>query len=269
MTLSIFVKGLLLDLAYKGEVAFSRLQGIAYDCPKRNGEYALIRAFKKELRRAFDIGANAGDWTAEVLAQTGGAASVLCVEADASNAAFISERFRDHPNVQVRHAAASRGSGTASFQIGKGERSGAGRLVETAENGTVEVSTVTLDSLAGRYPNEDIDLVKADIEGAEIDMLKGAGQSLRSQRFGAIQLEYNSTWIPLGRRMSELFDIAGDYGYSVLLATPIGFVQIPRYAIGLEDYRMRNFVLARKDRAPLLKSFGPCGRARIEASALA
>ena len=68
MTLSIFVKGLLLDLAYKGVVAFSRLQGIASDCPKRNGEYALILAFKKELRRAFDIGANAGDWTAEVLA---------------------------------------------------------------------------------------------------------------------------------------------------------------------------------------------------------
>ena len=56
----------LLDFAYVGQTFFSRLQGIEYDNPRRNGEYRLIRRLRKVLNFVVDAGANLGNWSARV-----------------------------------------------------------------------------------------------------------------------------------------------------------------------------------------------------------
>lgn len=258
-------KSFLLDLAYKGEVAFSRMQGIAFDRPPRNGEYALIRQLRGHIRLAFDVGANAGDWTAEVLSQTGGKCEVACVEADAKNAEFVRKRFATAGNVHIFNVAASDSEGTAFFQSGVGELSGVGHLASAAGSGTVEVVTTTLEKLAEKYPGRELDLVKVDIEGAEMSMLAGAKSLFAGKRIGVMQLEYNATWLAFGTQMRDLFAFAREHGYEVLNETPFGFMRVPRYGIGLEDYRLRNLLLVRPDRVASLDPFGPCGRAKVEA----
>lgn len=258
-------KELMLDLAYKGEVACSRLQGIAFDRPARNGEYALIRKVRQDLRLAFDIGGNAGDWTAEVLANTGGRCTVACLEADARNADFIRRRFAGNDAVRIYNVAVSHAEGTGFFRPGGGELSGVGHLVDSAVEGATPIAMTTLDAVARDFPSMEIDLVKADIEGAELAMLKGAETTFRQRRVGIMQLEYNATWLEFGACMRQLFEFSVDHGYSVLIATPIGFARMPRYGIGLEDFRMRNLLLVRDDRLHALGPFGPCGRARVEA----
>lgn len=64
--------------------------------------------------------------------------------------------------------------------------------------------------------------------------------------------------------MKDLFNFAAAHGYAVLAATPVGLTQYPIYAIGLEDFRLRNFALVRKDHVQILNPFGPTGRARVE-----
>jgi FkbM family methyltransferase len=256
----------LLDLAYKGEVLFSRLQGISWDSPRYNGEYALVRTLKAHIRNAVDAGGNSGDWTAEVLRLTQDRCRVACLEPDPDNAAFIASRFANNAHVRLYEAAICDQVGTARFVRGEGSKSGVGRLGAANGSPTIEVPTVTLASVADDFFNEDIDLVKADIEGAEMAMLRGAESLFRTRRIGSMQVEYNSTWLNSKRTLAELFEFCGDHDYTLLAATPLGFSLYPRYGVGLEDFRMRNFILTRKDHLAILKPIGPSGRARVEAS---
>jgi len=127
-----------------------------------------------------------------------------------------------------------------------------------------EISTLTLQTVAEDFDGEDLDLVKADIEGSEMAMLEGAAPLFSKRKIGSLQVEYNNTWLRSGRRLKELFDFANDHGYTVLTATPLGLTTYPRYASGLEDYRLRNIVLAREDHREILCPIGPAGRARVE-----
>jgi FkbM family methyltransferase len=255
----------LLDLAYYGEVFFSRIQGIASGNPSRNGEYRLIRCLRDVVNFAVDGGANRGDWTTRLLAETKGRAEVACVEPDPRNVELIRLLFQGQANVTVHQAALSDSIGSASFLAGEDEGCGSGHLVSASGPSSFEVATVTLDELSHKHDDVGFDLVKLDVEGAEISALLGAERLFRSSMLGTIQIEYNSTWLLSGRRLKELFEFALDHGYALLAATPFGFAHYPRYGEGLEDYRMRNFVLARADHLPLLKPIAASGRAKVEA----
>lgn len=255
----------LLDLAYYGEVFFSRIQGIAFSNPSRNGEYRLIRCLQEVVQFAVDGGANRGDWTGRLLAETNGRAHVICVEPDPRNVELIRSSFQGKANVTVHQAALSNSVGSASFLAGKEEGCGSGHLVNSSGPSSFDVLTVTLDELSRQHKDVGFDLVKLDVEGAEISALLGAERLFRSSMIGATQIEYNSTWLLAGRRLKDLFEFAADYRYALLAATPFGFARYPRYGEGLEDYRMRNFVLVRSDYLPLLKPIEASGRARIEA----
>ncbi len=254
----------ILDVGYYGEVFFSRLQGIAYDNPRRNGEYALIRCLRDRIRCAIDVGCNIGDWTNQVLHETSGNCVIACVEPDAQNAALIARRFANR-EVRVYEAAVSDEDASAIFVAGNGRNSGVGHLARSAEDIGTNIRTMTLESLVRDFcGSSDADLVKVDIEGAEMSLLAGAASLFAAKRIGVMQLEYNSTWIGFGRRMHDLFDFAVKHEYAVLMATPLGFTRLPRYGIGLEDFRLRNLILARADYLDALKPLGPAGRARVE-----
>ncbi len=278
IVMSIMIRTKLLDYAYLAEVFFSRLQGIAGGEPSRNGEYQLIRALRGVIRTAVDGGANRGEWTARVLAETRGLARITCLEPDPLNVALLRKRFRDCGNVTIQEAALSATCGTCEFWSEGVEGSGAGYVLEkraaaflsaderrTAEAGSkITVPQLSLDSLCRGGTCKQIDLVKCDIEGSEMSALAGAEGLFRSSAIGTLQLEYNATWIRTGYRMADLFEFASNYCYTVLALTPWGVTRYPAYGIGLEDFRMRNLLLARGDHLKLLKPIGPAGRARVE-----
>jgi FkbM family methyltransferase len=257
------VRRLISDIAYRGEVLCSRLQGIAYDCPARNGEYLLVRRLSDTLRHAIDIGANVGDWTAEVLRATSGRARVVCVEPDPDNARTLRARFGARTNVHVFEAAVAERAGISRFVTGDGADSGVG-YVDIGGAGSIEVPARTLHDIVTDLGDPDVDLVKCDVEGAEMSVLTGAEPLFRRSRIAVMQVEYNATWQRSGRYLRELFEFAADHGYAVLLASPMGFARLPAYGTGLEDFRLRNDVLARQDCVHQLSPHGPSGRGRVE-----
>src|SRR5206468_1983978 len=120
------MRKLLSELAYRGEVLCSRLQGIAYDRPARNGEHLLVQRLAPGIRHAIDIGANVGDWTAAVLRATHDRAEVLCLEPDPRNAAVLRSRFEGQEFVRVLEAAVSDRAGDVTFVAGESTGSGVG-----------------------------------------------------------------------------------------------------------------------------------------------
>jgi len=138
----------------------------------------------------WDIGANVGLFGFAAAYEAGPSGRVLAVEADEWLASLVERSARGAPAtyapLEVLSAAVSDSSGTVELCIARRGRAGNHlRNVEgsTQTGGTREVKrveAVTLDDLLKRYPSPQ--LVKIDVEGAELLCLRGAARLLREIR---------------------------------------------------------------------------------------
>ena len=141
-------------------------------------EYNKRILFEKAVQpgmTVFDIGAHAGFYSllASVLVGPGG--RVVAFEPLPRNIKFLMEHLRLNRvhNVQVVEAAVADVDGVAPFDTGIGSSFG-----HLANQGQLEVRTVTLDSMIdrGRIPAPHV--IKIDVEGAEYRLLTGAANTL-------------------------------------------------------------------------------------------
>lgn len=150
-----------------------------------------------------DVGANVGTytiWAAEL------GAEVIAVEPAADTFGLLQENIvlNGYPVTAVR-AAAGDHCGTARFTVGRD----AGNSL--ALDGPVVTELVTVDSLIG---DRRATGMKVDVEGFEIDVLRGAARALAEHRIGLIQIEWNemSTFaVGAGRR--PVAELLAGFGY--------------------------------------------------------
>jgi FkbM family methyltransferase len=126
----------------------------------------------------FDIGANAGYYTlmgAQLVGQRG---KVIACEPETRIAAFLRRHVEANrlTNVSIIQSAVGGESGVARFSRGKG--TGTGRM---SDAGDLTVRVRTLDEIArehGLLPTH----IKSDVEGAELDVLRGGQETLTQAR---------------------------------------------------------------------------------------
>lgn len=239
----------LLDWAYMGEVLFGRLQGIGWDNQRWNGEHALLRILRPRV--VVDVGAFRGDWTDAALRY--GAHRVICVEPDPDNASHLKDRFAVDP-VTIHRCALCDRTGTIGFTPSD-NLTHAGHVSE----GPLEVPMMTLDVL----DLPPVDLLKIDVEGAEMAVLRGGEALFASGRVRVAQVEYTVHWQRFGARLEDLCAFARRHRYVVGVLTPFGPAHLV-YGVGVEDYRYRNILLMRSDALAALRPIRPAGRARVE-----
>jgi FkbM family methyltransferase len=118
----------------------------------------------------YDIGANVGLYS--VLAARRGARLVLACEPDPSNVRILSRHWEmNHIHGFIEQAAVADYRGNGNFAC----RGAEGRISDIG----IEVSVTTVDVLAEQHHFPDI--IKIDVEGSELNVLKGAIHSLRSK----------------------------------------------------------------------------------------
>jgi FkbM family methyltransferase len=144
------------------------------------GEYEpekmeAVRALVRPGMRFVDVGANKGDFS--LLAASLGA-EVVCFEPEPSNCEWIRRSIAlNRYSIRVLEAAASDQNGRAQLHLGS--KSGWHSLLHGLPNRAcraVEVETRTLDSI---FDNQFVDVIKIDVEGAEMRVLRGAEATLR------------------------------------------------------------------------------------------
>jgi FkbM family methyltransferase len=163
----------------------------------------------------FDCGANAGYFTLLLSKLTGPTGQVYAFEPVPINANYIRRHLELNAikNVTLLEYALADTNGTVNF-------SGGGAQGQISADGNVSVSCRTIDS-AGLPPP---DLMKIDVEGAEVALVRGAQRTLQTSR----PRVFMSLHIP-EPAVIELGDQLTSMGYEVTLRTPsCDLVAIPK-----------------------------------------
>lgn len=139
------------------------------------------REFQRVLKpgdTVLDVGAHVGYYTLLSSVLVGRSGQVLAFEPNPRNFAYLERHIALNrlPNASALPAAVADQEGVARFEFGKG--SGTGHL---ATDGSLQVRTVRLDAICadrGLAPN----VVKVDVEGAELSVLEGGRDLFASRR---------------------------------------------------------------------------------------
>lgn len=220
-----------------------------------NGEFRLLMELAPRIEVAFDIGANVGEWTAQLLSKAAGISRIYAFEpCSSSYQALLARAFP--PSVTLTNAGLSASPGTAPLYIA-GDESVLNALYQRKrlEEGwgiqpttTVEEITLeTVDRFCRQHDIRSVDFMKIDTEGHEVSVLQGAAESLGKGIFKAIQFEYGGTYIDSGKLLKDIFEIIEPLDYTIFLIVPDGLVAYPRYDQRLENFQYKNFVAFRND----------------------
>lgn len=195
-------------------------------------DYNEMLTWRNSLRPGdlfVDVGANVGSyaiWAAEL------GAEVIALEPADDTFALLEENvaLNGYPIKTIR-AAAGAIPGTARFTTGRDDTN------RFDPHGLAEIAVTTIDSIIG---NRTIAGMKVDVEGFEIDVLRGCEQALSEHRVGLIQLEWNATSMQaVGTDRGPVADLLARHDYSLYFAEPDGSLAL------LTDLSFRPDVFAR------------------------
>jgi FkbM family methyltransferase len=175
-----------------------------------------------------DVGAEFGLYTWTLAGLVGPHGHVHAVEPQPGPAAFVdtSRRLLAARHVTVHRTALGAAAGSGSLSLPRRGllpvhgraflttgADGLGSNAEFAHHDEVPVAVATLDELVADLALERLDLVKVDIEGAEVSLLAGAAKTLESFR-PVLMLELEDRHLArFGARVADVVDdLAGlDY----------------------------------------------------------
>lgn len=102
----------------------------------------------------------------------------------------------------------------------------------------------TLDSYCLSCNVQQIDLLKLDVEGHELDVLQGAVRMLESQKIKMLSFEFGSCNLDSRTYFQDIFYFLKDYGMSNLFRiTPSGYLSpLQEYQEIYEQFRTTNFI---------------------------
>ncbi len=143
-------------------------------------EIHFVRSFIQPDMQVLDIGANYGLYSMAIAGRLGDEGKLWCFEPTPNTARALRESITANSyesKVEVIEAGLSAEAGTASFYASSNaELNSLHSTDANAEKITIELQT--LDECLQRYEWTDIDFIKLDAEGEEVNILKGAEQTL-------------------------------------------------------------------------------------------
>jgi FkbM family methyltransferase len=156
------------------------------------GEPLVQRALQTHLRPGmtfFDIGANIGFFSLLAARLVGEGGQVISFEADPEVTGRLRENIarNNFSQVTVVEKAVWSRQDTVPFlrtDPGVSPDRGLGRVVKSASLSTIEVQGISLDEYTSVFPAPDF--LKCDVEGAELEVFRGAQRLLSTRRPGIL-----------------------------------------------------------------------------------
>jgi len=178
--------------------------------------HAVLTTALRSSPFVLDLGANRGEFSRTMNSAFGG--TYLLVEANPELISLMSSEY------DVVHCAVAAQSGTVRLNVARNDE-GSSILTlpdvspwDCVSTGSVDIPALTLDDILARWGPGAVDLVKMDIEGAEVAVLSTVAEATL-RRIGQISVEFHSA--------PEFgFDLARDVEAVLRRMRRIGFLSL-------------------------------------------
>jgi FkbM family methyltransferase len=182
-------------------------------------EASLTRKIQDNLKPGgvfIDVGANVGYFSVLASRLVGREGKVVAIEPQSRLVPLIDKNLEANgcTNVTVLPVALGEEPGTAVIHLTPEINSGASSLVVrqrfTQESETVEVTT--LDDIVASTETGTADIVKIDVEGFEVQVLRGAHESLANHRIAQLHVDAATATLS-GYSPDDVHTLIRSYGY--------------------------------------------------------
>jgi len=217
-----------------------------------NGEWRFMKTILPQCAIVFDVGANIGDWTKLALS-INPTLQIHCFEPSAVTFQRLQSCHFEGAvtlnNVGLSSIAGKQrlwvyfdGSGENSLYKRRGLEEGWGLMEQEQSE---EVMLDTIDEYCKRRGVQVIDFIKIDVEGHELEVLKGAVIMLELGKIKRIQFEYGGCNIDSRLFLKDLFDYLMPYNYSFYKIFPKELRHVSRYDQRLENFQYQNWLVCK------------------------
>ncbi len=218
---------------------------------RRELEKCLLAASEPVV--IFDIGANIGDYTRQVLelaALHGKRVDVHLFEPQQHNATMLNSLFAATPHVYVNAVGLSDQPATRSiFREEAGSALGSVYYREFFKEQRYQVSEepvemITLERYFSDHDIKKVDFMKIDVEGHELAVITGIGKFLHTRIIRSIQFEYGGTYRDAGTTLREVYaQLSSDYHIGKIDPSNVKFGP---FKPTMEDFNYANFLAVLK-----------------------
>jgi hypothetical protein len=113
------------------------------------------------------------------------------------------------------------------------------------------IQLISLDDFCSDRAIDHIDLLKLDLEGGELDALRGARALLDNERIDLIQFEFGQPSLGARTYFVDLFDTLAKR-YEIFRVLPNGLERLATYHETLEVFMSTNYLAVLRSRADRL-----------------
>lgn len=196
-----------------------------------------------------DGGTNRGDWTRALLRVLPKANQILMVEPAPSHVEVLGALVSQYEQVSFASVGLGAESGKLPLYYDQSGSSCASLYPRQSDElnsftQKVEVSIESLDRLIEARAIQEVAYLKLDLEGHELEALRGAHRLLASRRIHAICFEFGGCHIDSRTYFKDFWNLLSvEYGYTLYRLLPRRrLLRLERYSEDLECFRWQNIL---------------------------
>ena len=217
---------------------------------KTSGEIeAICRLFakrKNETLQFFDVGANRGEFT-QALAPHFPATTFFLFEPSPTTFSRLLSEVQSPQAVAMNFGLGKKEAYRPLYKESIHARIGSlTKFPTSATDFTESVKIRTLDNVVRELNVDCIDLLKLDVEGHELDVLRGATELLEKKAIKVIQFEFGEFNVYSRIFFKDLFDLLNHYGFSIAVIKFGHLVRLENYQLRYEIFAPTNYVATLK-----------------------
>lgn len=227
-------------------------EGINNSDFKTNGELFVLSRLIKYCDVIFDVGAFIGNWS-QICFQLKPDVHIHLFEPFKNSFNQLKKKFQDNKNITLNNVALGEREGEKKFYINKTCSSlNSMYLRKDLYNKSLEhthkelVFETTLDKYCDQEKISNVDYMKIDVEGNELNVLKGSKRILKNQSIKFIQFEYGGCNIESKTYFKDIYKFLRNYNYYVYKIYPKKIMLIDKYYTGLDNFQLQNFIASRE-----------------------
>ena len=180
-----------------------------------SGEFSFLKKYLNRIENpvVFDIGANNGEYT-KLCKSINKNVKIFCFEPHPKTFISLQENIKDNQITFINKALSDKNGKLLLYDYKEKDGSIHASLyadviekVHKKESICHEVEVTTVDNMVNEFNIKKIELLKIDVEGNELNVLKGSKEALNNDIIEAVQFEFTQINSTSRIFMKDFFDI--------------------------------------------------------------